>query len=155
MGTQDFKRNLSAFFTADMAGYSRLMGEDEPATVKTLEAHTRVMFWGVLGQIHQIDFIHSRKGVHMRKKTLAIMCALLFSVTILTSVTSTASADDEKAEKYMWTITAKCTNKVKTVTETYCGKKGEAIAKVKGQLRREKGCGEIEVVSAEKGEKCN
>jgi adenylate cyclase len=30
--------------SADVAGYSRLMGEDEAATVKTLEAYKQVMF---------------------------------------------------------------------------------------------------------------
>ena len=36
MATEDFKRKLTAIFSADVAGYSRLMGEDEAATVKTL-----------------------------------------------------------------------------------------------------------------------
>ena len=36
MNTQDFKRKLTAVFSADVAGYSRLMGEDEAATVRTL-----------------------------------------------------------------------------------------------------------------------
>jgi adenylate cyclase len=44
MSTQDFKRKLTAVFSADVAGYSRLMGEDEAATVKTLEAYKQVMF---------------------------------------------------------------------------------------------------------------
>jgi adenylate cyclase len=44
MNTQDFKRKLSAIMSADVAGYSRLMGEDEAATVKTLEAYKQVMF---------------------------------------------------------------------------------------------------------------
>jgi adenylate cyclase len=44
MNTQDFKRKLTAVFSADVAGYSRLMGEDETATVKTLEAYKQVMF---------------------------------------------------------------------------------------------------------------
>jgi len=44
MNTQDFKRKLTAVFSADVAGYSRLMGEDESATVKTLEAYKQVMF---------------------------------------------------------------------------------------------------------------
>jgi adenylate cyclase len=44
MNTQDFKRKLTAVASADVAGYSRLMGEDEAATVKTLEAYKRVMF---------------------------------------------------------------------------------------------------------------
>src|SRR5512139_3600173 len=44
MNTQDFKRKLTAVFSADVAGYSRLMGEDEAATVKTLEDYKGVMF---------------------------------------------------------------------------------------------------------------
>jgi adenylate cyclase len=44
MNTQDFKRKLTAVFSADVAGYSRLMGEDETATVKTLETYKQVMF---------------------------------------------------------------------------------------------------------------
>ena len=44
MNTQDFKRKLTAVFSADVAGYSRLMGEDESATVKTLETYKQVMF---------------------------------------------------------------------------------------------------------------
>jgi adenylate cyclase len=44
MNTQDFKRKLTAVFSADVARYSRLMGEDEAATVKTLEAYKQVIF---------------------------------------------------------------------------------------------------------------
>jgi adenylate cyclase len=44
MNTQDFKRKLTAVFSADVAGYSRLMGEDEAATVKTLESYKQIMF---------------------------------------------------------------------------------------------------------------
>jgi class 3 adenylate cyclase len=44
MNTGDFKRKLTAVFSADAAGYSRLMGEDEAATVKTLETYRQVMF---------------------------------------------------------------------------------------------------------------
>ena len=44
MNTQEFKRKLTAVFSADVAGYSKLMGEDEAATVKTLEAYKQVMF---------------------------------------------------------------------------------------------------------------
>jgi TolB-like protein/class 3 adenylate cyclase len=44
MNTQDFKRKLTAVFSADVVGYSRLMGEDEAATVRTLEAYKQVMF---------------------------------------------------------------------------------------------------------------
>jgi adenylate cyclase len=44
MNMQDFKRKLTAVFSADVAGYSRLMGENEAATVKTLETYKQVMF---------------------------------------------------------------------------------------------------------------
>ena len=39
MNTQDFKRKLTAIMSADVAGYSRLMGDNESETVKTLEAY--------------------------------------------------------------------------------------------------------------------
>ena len=44
MAPEDFKRKLTAIMSADVAGYSRLMGEDESTTVKTLEAYKQVMF---------------------------------------------------------------------------------------------------------------
>ena len=44
MNTQEFQRKLVALFSADAAGYSRLMGEDEAATVRTLEVYKQVMF---------------------------------------------------------------------------------------------------------------
>ena len=37
MATKGCKRKLTAVFSADVMGYSRLMGEDESATVKSLE----------------------------------------------------------------------------------------------------------------------
>lgn len=37
MGDQGFKRKLSAILSADVKGYSRLMGDDEEATVRTLK----------------------------------------------------------------------------------------------------------------------
>jgi len=44
MTAEDFKRKLTAVFSADVAGYSRLMGDDEASTVKTLETYKGVMF---------------------------------------------------------------------------------------------------------------
>ena len=43
MTTEDFKRKLTAILSADVVGYSRLMGDDEAATVKTLETYKGVM----------------------------------------------------------------------------------------------------------------
>jgi adenylate cyclase len=44
------ERKLAAIFSADVAGYSRLMGEDEEATIRTLTAYREVM--GTLIQQH-------------------------------------------------------------------------------------------------------
>jgi TolB-like protein/class 3 adenylate cyclase len=43
MGTQDFKRRLTAILSADVKGYSRLMGEDEEATVRTITAYRELI----------------------------------------------------------------------------------------------------------------
>ena len=43
MAQDQFKRKLTTIFSADVAGYSRLMGEDEAATVKTLEQYKGIM----------------------------------------------------------------------------------------------------------------
>ena len=43
MSTEDFKRKLTAVMSADVAGYSRLMAEDEAETVKTLNTYKDIM----------------------------------------------------------------------------------------------------------------
>jgi len=43
MTTEGFKRKLTAILSADVKGYSRLMGEDEAQTVKTITAYREVM----------------------------------------------------------------------------------------------------------------
>ena len=43
MTTQEVKRKLIAILSADVKGYSRLMGEDEKGTVRTLNAYKQVM----------------------------------------------------------------------------------------------------------------
>ncbi len=43
MADKGFKRKLTAIFSADVAGYSRLMGEDEEATVETITAYREVL----------------------------------------------------------------------------------------------------------------
>ncbi len=44
MTTEDFKRKLTAILSADVVGYSRLMGEDEEATVRTLNKYKQIIF---------------------------------------------------------------------------------------------------------------
>jgi len=41
--TQPYKRKLTAILSADVAGYSRLMGQDDAQTVKTLTAYRVIM----------------------------------------------------------------------------------------------------------------
>lgn len=43
MNTEGFKRKLAAILSADVKGYSRLMGEDEDMTVRTLTGYREVM----------------------------------------------------------------------------------------------------------------
>jgi class 3 adenylate cyclase/pimeloyl-ACP methyl ester carboxylesterase len=43
MTTQEVKRKLAAILIADVKGYSRLMGEDEKGTVRTLDAYKELM----------------------------------------------------------------------------------------------------------------
>jgi adenylate cyclase len=43
MSQEDFKRKLTAILSADVEGYSRLMGENEETTVRTLTAYREVM----------------------------------------------------------------------------------------------------------------
>ena len=43
MTTEEVKRKLTAILSADVKGYSRLMGEDEKGTVRTLNVYKEVM----------------------------------------------------------------------------------------------------------------
>ena len=43
MNSKDVKRKLTAILSADVKGYSRLMGEDELATVRTITLYRNVM----------------------------------------------------------------------------------------------------------------
>jgi adenylate cyclase len=43
MSAESFKRKLTAILSADVKGYSRLMGENEAETVKTLTAYQKIM----------------------------------------------------------------------------------------------------------------
>jgi adenylate cyclase len=42
-GSKRLERRLAAIFAADVAGYSRLMSQDEVGTLRTLTAHREVM----------------------------------------------------------------------------------------------------------------
>jgi class 3 adenylate cyclase len=51
MGQEDFKRKLAAILSADVTEYSRLMREDESATIRTLTSYREVMA-GLIKQHH-------------------------------------------------------------------------------------------------------
>ena len=53
--TDAFKRKLTAILSADVEGYSRLMGEDEAETVNTLTAYRKIV--SELIQKHRRAFI--------------------------------------------------------------------------------------------------
>jgi adenylate cyclase len=57
MSAESFKRKLTAILSADVKGYSRLMGENEAETVKTLTAYRKIM--GELIQQHRGRIIDS------------------------------------------------------------------------------------------------
>ena len=43
MATEGFKRELASILGADAVGYSRLMGDDEAATVRTLTSYRKAI----------------------------------------------------------------------------------------------------------------
>ena len=43
MGAEGFKRKITAIMSSDVVGYSKLMGDDEAATVQTLAVYKGVM----------------------------------------------------------------------------------------------------------------
>jgi adenylate cyclase len=43
MSTDNFQRKLTAILSADVVGYSRLMGDDEEATVRTLNKYKEII----------------------------------------------------------------------------------------------------------------
>jgi adenylate cyclase len=59
MDTQDFKRKLTAILSADVKGYSRLMGEDEEATVRTITAYREIIAKVVQKQSSVVDAVRS------------------------------------------------------------------------------------------------
>jgi len=44
MASSDVQRKLTAILSADVQGYSRLMGDDEAATVETITAYRKIFF---------------------------------------------------------------------------------------------------------------
>jgi len=79
MTPEGFKRKLTAILSADVVGYSRLMGEDEEATVRMLTAHREMM--GTLIQKHQGRIVDS-PGDNLLAEFASVLDAVRFAVEI-------------------------------------------------------------------------
>ncbi|MBT4722935.1 hypothetical protein HOB30_04185, partial [Candidatus Falkowbacteria bacterium] len=79
MATQDFTRKLTAILTADVKGYSRLMGENEIETVRTITAYREVM--STLIQDHRGRVVDS-PGDNVLSEFASIIDALQCAVEI-------------------------------------------------------------------------
>jgi len=77
MTTQELKRKLTAILSADVKGYSRLMGEDEEWTVRTLKGYKEVM--GNLIQQHHgrvVDATGDNLMAEFASVVDAVQCAV-------------------------------------------------------------------------------
>ena len=77
MTTQEVKRKLAAILSADVKGYSRLMGEDEEWTVRTLKGYKDVM--GSLIQQHRgrvVDATGDNLMAEFASVVDAVQCAV-------------------------------------------------------------------------------
>jgi adenylate cyclase len=79
MTTEGFKRKLTAILSADVEGYSRLMGEDEDATIRTLTSYRELM--ATLIQKHRGRVVDS-PGDNLLAEFLSVVDAVRCAVEI-------------------------------------------------------------------------
>jgi adenylate cyclase len=79
MAEQEFKRKLSAILYADVKGYSRLIGDDEDATISTLTAYREVM--GELIQKYRGRVVHG-SGDSLLAEFISVIDAVQCAVEI-------------------------------------------------------------------------
>ena len=79
MADEHAKRKLAAILSADVVGYSRLMEDDEEATVRTITAYREMM-------VSQIQILNGRvvdaKGDNLLAEFSSVVDALRCSVEI-------------------------------------------------------------------------
>ena len=85
MGTEGFKRKITAIMSADVYGYSKLMGDDEAATVRTLAVYKNVM--SALIDQHRGRVIDS-PGDNMLSEFASVVDAVQCAVAIQKELTS-------------------------------------------------------------------
>jgi len=79
LAEKGFKRKLAAILSADVKGYSRLMGEDEEATVRTLSAYREIL--STLIQQHNGDVVDS-KGDNLLAEFSSVVDSVKCAVAI-------------------------------------------------------------------------
>jgi adenylate cyclase len=79
MAEEKFRRKLTAILSADVAGYSRLMGEDEEATVRTLTSYREMI--STLIQKHQGRVVDS-PGDNLLAEFASVLDAVRSAVEI-------------------------------------------------------------------------
>ena len=79
MTEESFKRKLTAILSADVEGYSRLMGEDEDATIRTLTAYRELM--STLIQKHRGRVVDS-PGDNLLAEFLSVVDAVRCAVEV-------------------------------------------------------------------------
>ncbi len=98
MATQDFKRRLTAILSADVKGYSRLMGEDEEATVRTITAYRE--FITEVVQKHRGRVVDS-PGDNILAEFASVMDAVTSAVEIQEELkTKNAELPDERKMEF-------------------------------------------------------
>jgi adenylate cyclase len=79
MAQEGFKRKLTAILSADVEGYSRLMGDDEEATVRTLTSYREVL--AALIQQHNGKVLDS-KGDNLLAEFVSVVDAVQCAVAV-------------------------------------------------------------------------
>ncbi|MDH3838999.1 MAG: adenylate/guanylate cyclase domain-containing protein, partial [Desulfobacteraceae bacterium] len=79
MAAEGFKRKLTAILSADVKGYSRLMGDDEEATVRTLKSYREVLF--TLIQQHNGNVLDS-PGDNLLAEFVSVVDAVQCAVAV-------------------------------------------------------------------------
>ncbi len=77
------ERKLTAILSADVEGYSRLMGEDEEATIRTLTSYRQVMT--PLIQVHRgrvVDSPGDNLLAEFGSVVDAVQCAVVIQTTL-------------------------------------------------------------------------
>ncbi len=106
MTTEEFKRKLTTILHADVKDYSRLMGEDEDATVSTLTTYREVM--GMFIQKHRGRVVHGT-GDSLLAEFIsvvdAVQCAVLSVARAGAVHAAQVSSTGGLYNRYVYTLT--------------------------------------------------